>query len=134
MVKPRSDLLGPGGVPLDDTTVVVVYGGERWPVPKLAFAQLKKINQAVDRLFDLLLVKQVAFNTYSDGTLDDLAKVVFVALTRAHPELTFAEFEEMPTDRRELSLAFFPIFEAASGKPKSEPSPGEAVGAESPST
>jgi hypothetical protein len=109
----------------------VDFGGQQWPVPKLAFKQIKLIHKRLDRLATLLITNPTPMGEYTDEDLEDLAYTLHVALTRAHPALTRDEFDEYPTDRLELSRAFFVVLVQANGTRKAS-EPGEAEGAASP--
>lgn len=127
---PRAE---PNAAALDlPKTLTVEFGGKQWPVPKLAFKQIRLIHKKMDRLSDLLVVKQVPMGEYTDDDLEDLAFILWVALTRAHPTLSRAEFDEMPTDRLELSRAFFGVLIQANGSRKETIKSGEDQGAASP--
>jgi hypothetical protein len=131
MVKPDRKLLKTDDTAIDASISVIRFGGEAWPVPKLGIKQLKLINTKLDRLWEILITNQAPMNTLSDQDWEDLGYVTYVALTRAHPDLTMDEFEDTGTDRQELVFAFMPIITAASGR-KKETKPGESAATESP--
>jgi hypothetical protein len=89
--------------------------GREWPVPVLAPRQNRIVVPALLDLVPKILRARdesekagekggfAALARYLDTpTYDQLAEIVFAALTRAHPGLARAEFDDMPIDTLEL--------------------------------
>lgn len=125
---------------LDEGVPSVNFGGKAWPIPPLSFKQLRLINEKLGRLSKVYYVDNRPMNDYTDEDLSDIGDILYVALTRAHPSLTRAEFDDMPTDRRELIFSFFTVMAQANGirpdpkKTGEDAVSGEATGPASPST
>lgn len=109
MTEPNAQLL-------DGSCPSVHLAGKDWPIPLLAPRQNVVIVPLVLALMPKL-VKAVRAGLSVDGLasiLDaegyqTLIRVVYTALTRAHKELTLAEFEDMPIASLELLDAFYVV-------------------------
>lgn len=102
--------------------------GRDWPVPTLAPRQNRIV---VPALFDLVPKIRRACNEsgfagfarhFDTAAFDALSEIAFLALTRAHPEMSRAEFDDMPIDTLEL-LAAVRIIARQAGLFRREPSP-----------
>lgn len=122
---------------IDAGEPTVEYGGKLWPVPMLSIKELRLVQTKIDRLAEIIIEKETPQRDYTPEVLEDLSYVLYVALTRAHPELPRAEFDDMKTSRRELVLAFLLVLVQANGVRPAPPKPadgqGEAQGSASPS-
>jgi hypothetical protein len=106
---------------MSDQTITLA--GKHWPVPTLAPRQnrtvvpallevIPKIIHARGDASDVTGFAQLA--RYLDTqTYDRITEIAFMALTRAHPALTRAEFDDMSVDTAELLGALNPIARAA---------------------
>ena len=102
-------------------TPSITLARKPWPVPKLAPRQNRIIVPALLRLIprilkarDEAIAAQESDLTWlgrlvDEPTYDELATVSYTALTRAHPELKPAEFDDMPIETLELIAAIFVI-------------------------
>ena len=93
---------------------IVVLAGKEWPVPRLAPRQNRVVVPALLKLIPRILLARAESVAAQESNLaylsrfideptyEQLAAVAFTALTRAHPELTRSEFDEMPIDTLEL--------------------------------
>jgi hypothetical protein len=123
----------PNPLHLNDGTPTVTLGGVLWPVPKLAIRQLRRLQGKLDPIVDVIFRPPAkGFDDLTPEQFDDLAFVIFVALTRAHPTITLEEFEAMPMDWREMWQALAVVWDQAIA-PRREQSPGEATRGPSPS-
>jgi len=110
--------------PSDPPTVVLA--GREWPIPVLAPRQNRIVVPALLELIPKILrARDEASNAgesriaqlarYLDTpAYDRLADVAFTALTRAAPELSRAEFDELPIGTLEL-IAAAPIVALQAG-------------------
>jgi hypothetical protein len=106
---------------MSDQTITLA--GKHWPIPTLAPRQnrivvpallevIPKIMRARGEAADATGFAQLA--RYLDTqTYDRLTEITFMALTRAHPALTRAEFDDMCVDTAEILAALNPIARAA---------------------
>jgi hypothetical protein len=67
-----------------------------------------------------------AVGDLDEAKIDRLVEAYYVALTRAHPELTREEWEELPVTVVEMIDALPLLARAAGLVPRKEGSPGEA--------
>ena len=96
----------------------VTLAGREWPVPVLAPKQNRIV---VPALLEILpRIAQIRDAAASGGTAelarhldtatyDRLTEIVFVALTRARPEIQRAEFDDLPIETIELMTAIHVI-------------------------
>lgn len=92
----------------------ITLGGKSWPVPLLAFRQNKHITPLV------MSLNGMAPDTYSELEYDKIFRICYIALTRASPDLTFEQFEDLPVSVFETIAAFQVIIVQAglsAGKP-----------------
>lgn len=94
--------------PTVDTDNYVTLDGKKWPVPKLAPRQNRKVVPAI------LRCAKIDQRNITEEQVDDLYLVLYTGLTRAHPTLTRDEFDGMPISVED-ALAAFPIVAIASG-------------------
>jgi hypothetical protein len=114
---------------MSDQTITI--GGREWPLPKLAPKQNRVV---VGLLYEYLPRLQEAYRAalvdpedaskgvrrvdmikaFADAkSQDDLGTIAFMALTRASPDLTREQFDDLPTDLEELLTALSAIARAA---------------------
>ncbi|HTT84967.1 MAG TPA: hypothetical protein VMF67_15935 [Rhizomicrobium sp.] len=98
----------------DDQVPTITLAGREWTVPRLAPRQNRIVVPALLRLIpriitareDALAAKEsdlAYLARFVDApTYDELAALVYTALTRAHPELERQEFDDMPIETLEL--------------------------------
>jgi hypothetical protein len=101
-----------------DQTPTIVLAGRAWPIPRLAPRQNRIVVPALLELIPKILrardeaaaaselgsFAQVA--RYLDtAAYDQLTELAFTALTRGHPDLARAEFDDMAMDTFELIAA-----------------------------
>jgi hypothetical protein len=106
---------------IDLETPSIILAGKSWPVPRLAPRQNRVVVPALLRLIPRILKARDEAVAASESdltwlgrlvdepTYDELATVSYTALTRAHPELKPAEFDDMPVETLELIAAVFVI-------------------------
>ncbi|MES2055823.1 MAG: hypothetical protein V4564_07795 [Pseudomonadota bacterium] len=86
----------PNAAFLDGVTPTVTLSGKVWPIPTMAIKQNRRLHPVLIRLAARILGKEtLTLGDLSEEDLDDLADAAFVGLTRAHPTLSRAEFEDM---------------------------------------
>ena len=115
MTKPSAELVdGEAANAPDGGVLAIVIANRSWPVPRLSPKQNRIVVPALlavvprivdahrrsetgtqDRLF--LMARYLDTPTY-----DRIADAVFHALTRAHPQLSRTEFDELPIDTLDL--------------------------------
>lgn len=128
-------------------TPAVRLGDKLWPVPPLAPRQFREMFEdmvaVTDALTDALPVSPDAKKgsdimdrvaLLNRPTYDKMLNVVYWGLTRAHPDLTQAEFLDMPIDPQQTVMAFLIVrsqtgFYAAAGEGGTS---GEGSGATAP--
>ena len=94
----------------DATPPTITLAGEQWSVPVLA----PKQNRIVVPALLEIIPKIVSAREENDGGLAQLARyldtatydrlmdVAYYALSRAHPELSRSDFDDLPIDTAEL--------------------------------
>ncbi len=98
------------------TVPMIVLAGREWPIPRLAPKQNRIVAPALLELIPRILRARDEFAAgdgsfaqmarYLDtASFDRLCDIAFVALTRAAPALSRAEFDDMPIDTLELIAA-----------------------------
>lgn len=109
----------------------IVLAGRSYPIPPLAIKQLRHVVPAVLKVipsFVGLTALQAgadwrqyaaALAQVDNQTIEALTEMVFWSLTRAHPKLTRAEFDDMEVGLRELIDAI-PVIVDATGLVKQE--------------
>lgn len=112
---------------LDGTTPTVSLAGKDWPIPMLAPKQLRHVVPALMKVAPkimailqgrskLILDETTGVPTNPEAvmklmqeldqpTFDGLCQAVYWALTRAHPKMTYFEFEDMPIRTEDLFKA-----------------------------
>jgi hypothetical protein len=88
----------------------VTLGGKEWPIPLLAARQNKIIDPLILSLLPIFAQwqsdKAAALAQLGSVQYDALLEIAFIALKRAHPELTRDQFLDMPITLPELIGAF----------------------------
>jgi len=74
----------------------VTLAGQVWPIPLLAVRQNRIVVPALRTLLALDLTR------ISPEEVDLLADALYAGLTRGHPDLTRAEFDDMPITMLEM--------------------------------
>jgi hypothetical protein len=121
---------------LDGQTPCITMAGQKWPIPKFKLRQLQRIVPMMTEVaVDFSLAGQSldpaamrdgrAVFKLSESQFEKVMRIVHVALTRAHPQLTWDDFLEWEIDINELMNAIAVIAEAASLKKKNEGAPEE---------
>lgn len=108
------------------TAPTITLAGREWQLPKFAPRQNRIVVPALLQLVPKILNARdevdaagakgsfTTLSRYLDTeSYDTLARLVFAALTRAQPELTREEFDDMAVDTFELLAAVVPIARAA---------------------
>lgn len=109
----------PNRVLLDEDTVPqITIAGKAWPIPMLAPKQNVKVVPAILRVVPKILatgngegkfdLKKFA-EAVDEASYADLLNIVFLALTRGHPDLSRDEFDNMPVPTMDLVLAVIVI-------------------------
>lgn len=111
----------------EKATPVVILAGTKWPVPLLAPRQLRTGRRLIidvtlalnptladgdDPLKPVLPPKVTADEklvVMSNETYESLTEIVYLGLTRLHPEMTRDEFLDMPITDAEMYLAFLVV-------------------------
>jgi hypothetical protein len=116
-----------------DAAPKVTLGKKEWAMPELAGRQIQKIVPRIFRGFKVvsLMAAQKA-DEVTDDDLGVLYDIAYIALTRAHPELTRDEFDDLPVTISELMNAIVVIGEAAGLEVRKVQPEGEALAAETP--
>lgn len=103
---------------LDGDTPTVTLAGLEWPIPQLAPKQNRIIVPLVMKLAPRIMnavndAKNIDLARFAEAfdekMYDDLVRINFTALSRAHKGLTMEEFIEMPIETLELVQSFFVI-------------------------
>lgn len=94
----------------------IKVAGQEWPVPLLAPRQNRKI---IPGLMSLKGLKSKP-DELTEAQFDTLLDIVYLALTRAHPDLKKDEFMDWPVPAHEL-LDAFPVIAMQTGVVKSVP-------------
>jgi len=94
-----------------DQSPMVLLGGRDWPVPELAVRQIMRLVPLMGRLYKA--------GAASAGILDEeeigwLYEIAYVALTRAHPDLSRQAFDEMPIRLHEI-MSSLPVIARQAG-------------------
>lgn len=111
----------------------ITVAGQTFTIPKLAIRQNRHVEPLAQKHADYFRHVQQAGGhinllDLTEEQAADFTKIVYHALTRAKPDLTFAQFEEMPISMREIMLAL-PVCLQQSGLFKAAEeaaTPGEA--------
>jgi hypothetical protein len=96
----------------------ISIGGKLWPIPKLGWRQLEPMQEALDPLVKAIITDQTPMAELTREQVGQVAQIVYLGMTRAHPGLTRDEFDEMETSRAELIDAFFTVALVAYGHMK----------------
>lgn len=108
----------------------IMLGKKQWPVPEMAARQLIHLVPAMMR------ASKIAFDDLSEEDMRLLYDVTYIALTRAHPNLTREEFENLPVTFDQLVVAI-PIIAKQAGMQMEvgpQATAGEAQAAAPPTT
>ena len=101
----------------DESVPRVPLGGVAWPIPRLAQKQNKRVTPLIvkhRKALRKMNLGQDALDALTEEAIEELGTVVYVALTRGHPDMTRAEFDDMPIGVLEI-LAAFPVVAAQTG-------------------
>lgn len=110
--------------------VEVSLGGRVFKLPKLVWRQIKPIAVSLPKLSR----KFKSDDSEGDATeadLDEMLRIVWIALTRAQPALTLDDLQDLPIALGEITVAITQVAVAAglTGKtklPATNPAPPEA--------
>lgn len=137
MTEPNQTLLSDQAIP------TVTLAGKAWPMPMLAPKQNCIVVPTVLRIVPAILASgdgkgmfdlKAFAKAIDEQTYRDLVTIAYTAVTRAHPEMTRAEFDEMPIGTMELILSVLVIAQQTGViRPKmpGEPPSGEAPAGDS---
>ena len=88
---------------LDKVTPTLNWNGKQYPVPLLAPKQQRHVIPALMRSRNAILkLAQRTGEPLTEAEYDDLLSCVYWGLKRAHPDLVFASFEDVPVELVEL--------------------------------
>jgi hypothetical protein len=105
---------------VSEEAFAISLGGKSWSVPHLPFRSIKAIQPA---LFDVYLAAGGASMSgesvarLSETELDRLAEATWRAISFVEPELSFANFLDLPFSVGELIQAFPSVAKAAGLRP-----------------
>jgi hypothetical protein len=102
---------------------LVRLGGRDWVLADLAPRQYRKVIPALVALDPLRSVGDL-----DEAKIDRLVEAYYLALTRAHPDLTREEWEEVPVSVIEMIDALPTLARKAGLVPRKDGEPGEASG------
>ncbi len=112
----------------------ITLAGVEYVIPPLAIKQNRHVEVLAARhldYFNRARSTRINLLDLTDQEAEDFQRVVYHAITRGRPDLTWEAFEELPISMREIMLAL-PVCINQSGlfKPATEaaPPPGEATG------
>jgi hypothetical protein len=118
---------------MSEEAFALSLGGRSWAVPHLPFRAIKAIQPV---LFDVYLeaggpaMSGESVARLSEAQLDRLAEATWRAVSFVDPELSYAQFLDLPFSVGELIQAFPSVARAAGlrpGKPDNQPSPSAAT-------
>jgi hypothetical protein len=118
---------------VSDEAFAISLGGKTWSVPHLPFRAIKAIQPA---LFDVYLaaggssMSAESIARLSEAQLDRLAEATWRAISFVEPELSFANFLELPFSVGELIQVFPSVARAAGLRPgriEDQASPADAT-------
>jgi len=110
---------------------VVSLGGFDWPVPPMTLKQNRKLQGLFKNVSGKILRDGITLDGLTEQDVADLSQIAFIALSRAHPQITVEEMDEMPIGVVELVSALLVVMEQ-SGLYRKTAAPGEAQGEQSP--
>jgi hypothetical protein len=105
---------------VSDEAFAISLGGKTWAVPHLPFRAIKAIQPV---LFDVYVaaggssMSGESVARLSEAQLDRLAEATWRAVSFVQPELSFANFLDLPFSVGELILAFPSVAKAAGLRP-----------------
>ena len=105
---------------MSEEAFAISLGGKSWSVPHLPFRAIKAIQPA---LFDIYLaaggssMSGDSVARLSEAQLDRFAEATWRAISFVEPELSFANFLELPFSVGELIQAFPSVAKAAGLRP-----------------
>lgn len=102
---------------------VVRLGGRDWVLADLAPKQYRKVIPALVALEALRSVGDL-----DEAKIDRLVEAYYLALTRAYPDLTREEWEEVPVSVVEMIDALPILAQKAGLVPRKDGAPGEEPG------
>ncbi len=113
----------------------ITLGGKMWQVPVLTARQNKVIDPLILGLLPIFSEwqhdKAAALSRLGSEQYDSLLEIAFVAIRRAHPDLTHEKFLDLPVTLPELITAFSAIAQQTGvfqKAPAEAVAPGEAAG------
>jgi hypothetical protein len=92
----------------------VELGGKTWLLPSLVWKQIKVVIPGIDAFRARYAEIMASGSEYGEADLDQMLRIVWAALTRARPDLTLAELEELPISVSQLAVAI-PLVAKAAG-------------------
>jgi hypothetical protein len=109
----------------------ISLGGQDWPVPVLALRQNRVLQPLFNRVTGKIM-EGCSLGELTEADIEALVQISYTALTRAHPDLSRTDFEEMPISLVQL-VGAIPVVMQQSGlyKPP-QAGAGEAQGEASP--
>ena len=91
----------------------VELGGKTWLLPSLVWKQIKVVIPGIDAFRARYAEIMASGSEYGEADLDQMLRIVWAALTRARPDLTLAELEELPISVSQLAVAIPQVAKAA---------------------
>jgi hypothetical protein len=112
-------MVSPNTKAIEDGAPTVTLAGEQWPIPMLAIKQNRIVCPLILKVAPSVQMKdgvslEGLAKTITPELFENLASLTFVALTRAHKDMTMAAFDEMEITIFEL-MGAFPVIAAATG-------------------
>lgn len=102
MTEPNTDFLG-------ENVKLIKLAGKEWPIPLLAPRQQRVIVPALNKLFRGISRTTREDFELSTELIDLLTDVIWVALTRAHPQMKRDELLDMDTNISEMVDAMYVV-------------------------
>jgi hypothetical protein len=114
----------------------IVLGGKKWAIPPLVVRQNRQLQPIFQRLTGRILWNEtpLRLDELNSEDYEDLLNLVRIALTRAYPDVTPDDLENMPIGLSELVGSLLVIMEQSGLYKARESSSGEAEGEASPQT
>jgi hypothetical protein len=109
---------------IDDGVPAVTLAGKRWPVPKLAVRQMRRVRAPLIEMNErvraavksansederLTAASSVVLSLSEEEYESLFLSVVFWGLKRAHPDMTFDEFLDLEADEDDLTVAWYVV-------------------------
>jgi hypothetical protein len=113
---------------LDGETPKIEWAGKDWPIPLLAPKQNRHVLPAIMRVRHKVRTINVATaEPISEDDFEDLSKIVYWGLKRAHPDLTRDDFDEVSMPMKEMLKAMTVVAKQASGVPDKDEGDGNSA-------